>query len=68
MPSLVYDYTDIASRMKGELKQEPKVETIPPLSNSWWQARLFCAQCKGNGVDPMHGGDCKYCHGLGVIP
>jgi len=70
MPSLVYDYADIASRMKGELKQEPEPKIIPcppaPSSNSWWRARRFCAQCNGSGMDPMHGGTCSHCHGSGV--
>jgi len=66
MPSLVYDYPDIASRMKGELKQEPRVELTPPSSDSWWQARRFCAQCRGSGVNLIHGGTCCICKGLGV--
>jgi len=68
MPSLVYDYPDIASRMKGELKQEPKVELLPPSSNSWWQARRFCAPCNGSGANPINGSSCRYCKGSGVSP
>jgi hypothetical protein len=66
---LIYDFKDIASRMKGELKQEPepKEELMPPPSNSWWQARRFCTPCNGSGVNPMHGGVCSHCYGMGVV-
>jgi len=71
MPSLVYDYADIASRMKGELKREPEPKIMPcspvPSSASWWQARR-CAPCSGNGADPVHGGICSRCNGSGVFP
>ena len=65
---IVYDFKDIASRMKGELKQEPEpgVELMPPPSS--WFARQFCAPCNGSGVDPMHGGNCSHCFGSGVSP
>jgi len=69
MPSLVYDYADIATRMKGELKPqpEPRVEIMPPPS---WRdmLRSFCAICNGSGADPIHGGNCNRCHGSGVSP
>ncbi len=72
MPSLVYDYADIASRMKGELKQkpEPKAEIMPPPASLWRNmlARSFCAPCNGSGVDPMFGGACKHCNGRGIVP
>jgi len=45
MTSFVYDFKDIASRMKGELKQQ-----IDP--------RFICASCGGNGrfrVGDWHG-------------
>jgi len=71
--AFVYDFKDIASRMKGELKREPEpeVEIVPPLPNSWWRnppVRSFCAPCNGSGVDPMHGGMCRQCIGTGVNP
>jgi DnaJ-class molecular chaperone len=69
---LVYDFKDIASRMKGELKQEPEPKLMPiPTEPSWRDmllSRSFCARCNGSGVDPMHGGSCKYCYGKGVVP
>jgi len=70
MTDLVYDYADIASRMKGELKQEP--ESMPklmhPRPDLWWRSRTFCAPCNGSGMDPMHGGICNHCNGSGVSP
>jgi len=65
MPSLVYDYADIASRMKGELKPEVEIMPIPP---NTWLNRTFCAQCHGSGMAAGHGGTCMHCHGLGVSP
>jgi len=67
MTDLVYDFKDIASRMKGEAKPAPKVELMPPPPSSWFPIQ-FCAPCNGSGVDPMHGGHCHHCHGKGVSP
>lgn len=73
MTDLVYDFKDIASRMKGELKQdpEPMEETIPcPPAPNWGNIlnRPLCPPCNGSGVDPRHGGNCQYCYGKGVRP
>ena len=73
MPGLVYDFKDIASRMKGELEQEPepKVEIMPLPSDSWRDMSLrhsFCTPCNGSGADLMQGGLCKRCYGTGVVP
>ena len=70
MTSLVYDFKDIASRMKGELKQEPelKVEIMPPPSTSWRDILGPCIPCNGSGVDPFNGRVCKCCYGRGVTP
>jgi len=72
--ALVYDFKDIASRMKGELKQEPAPELMPcpPTPTPNWRDMVlrhsFCATCNGSGADPMHGGLCNHCNGTGVAP
>jgi len=68
--ALVYDFKDIASRMKGELKREPEPEPEVELvsSLSTWFNQKFCAPCNGSGVDPMHCGPCRHCNGSGVSP
>ena len=73
MPSLVYDFKDIASRMKGELKQEPtqKVEPMPWFADHSWRnmsALPICIPCNGSGVVPPRGGVCKCCFGRGLTP
>jgi len=67
MPSLVYDYTDIASRIKGELKQKPapKVELIPCPPAPKWPAPI-CHSCHGTGVNLITGGTCARCNGSGA--
>ena len=67
MTDLVYDYADIASRMKGELKQEPEPKLMPSPSNAL-RNRTFCRPCNGSGWDPLHGGNCRHCLGSGVSP
>ncbi len=73
MTSLVYDFKDIASRMKGELKQEPapEVELMPlPPAHLWRDMSTLpnCIPCNGSGVDPFNGNVCKCCYGRGVTP
>jgi len=60
---LVYDFKDIASRMKGELKQGPTLveilETEEPI----------CPACNGSGRDiKAWAMRCHYCSGKGVSP
>jgi len=60
MPSLVYDFKDIASRMKGEV--EARSLTKDHDSSTCAFIRLMvgdptiCVSCNGSGMDPMHGG------------
>ncbi len=73
MPNLVYDYADIASRMKGELKQEPesKVEIMPcPPAPNWpsMKPAKVCHLCCGSGINLITGGTCDRCNGSGVSP
>jgi len=58
MTSFVYDFKDIASRMKGELKAQPEITSIYP----------YCAICEDTGwvEDPFTARppafkECTYC-------
>ena len=68
MPSLVYDYADIASRIKGGLKQEPKLKPRPPAPNWGSLQTQMCLACHGSGVNLINGGTCNRCNGSGVSP
>lgn len=63
---LVYDFKDIASRMKGEAKPkiEPKVE---PLPCNWPLPTSICKPCRGTGMGILNVSVCKYCNGSGAI-
>lgn len=77
MPSLVFDFKDIASRMKGELKAAPEpepehkytVRTALPRAN--WRdltpQPAVCSECHGCGKGPF-GDRCSWCYGTGVEP
>jgi len=57
--ALVYDFKDIASRMKGDLL--PRKEPMPPRE---WANRRLCPVCHGCGHD-LHGIFCSNCIGTG---
>ena len=69
---LVYDFKDIASRMKGELKQEPEpeAELVPYSPAPSWRSLfpMLCHHCCGTGVNLTTGNPCNRCHGSGVSP
>lgn len=66
MTSFVYDFKDIAQRMKGELKvqPEPVIELMPlPLGKNML---IFCSVCKGLGQD-FYDSKCVQCNGQGIV-
>lgn len=72
MTSFVYDFKDIASRMKGEMKASPEPEPIKvginPLPQAYWRlVHLPCRKCGGDGDDAL-GNTCYNCGGTGVEP
>lgn len=62
---LVYDFKDIASRMKGELKQEPTLEEILRPEEP---EEHECLACNGTGRDNrVWASRCHFCKGTGVV-
>ena len=66
MVSIVDDFKDIASRMKGELKVKTKQEIINGVCRP---VAKTCMSCMGSGTDrhSYHGLSCPHCNGTGVI-
>jgi len=68
MTSLVYDFKDIHSRMKGDLlpRKQPKVEMIQEVQDRW-RLPTLCTRCFGSRRD-HNGVLCSYCNASGIEP
>lgn len=69
--AIVDDFKDIASRMKGELKVQPKPVPEPPKPLRNWRDMVLqpaiCYNCHGGGLDAF-GNCCERCCGTGLEP
>lgn len=76
MTSLVFDFKDIASRMKGELKVKVELHPVDRitdrviLSRPHWRdlmKQLPCPKCHYSCIN-ANGNVCRFCTGSGVQP
>ncbi len=66
MTSFVYDFKDIAARMKGELKARPEPEPFV-VAPRWSLVHMPCMKCHGVGEEAYRV-KCTRCNGTGNEP
>jgi len=66
MTSFVYDFKDIAARMKGELKAQPEPEPFG-IAPHWRFVHMPCMRCHGGGEEAFCV-QCTRCNGTGNEP